>query len=135
MVANGTDLQRPRRQAPAAGLEPPAAGAESSRGRSSGGKAAAAAHAASVSAGLEGGGSESCKWGAACLAVLPDAWLAEEGARRAHQRAAAGQPEQGGKEEDLAEALSASDPAVFVVAPPRGSKVQLCNTGKCEMFD
>jgi len=92
----------------------------------------AAAEGGAVKAGGGGGsgtgvgaGAESVKWGASCLAVLPDAWLEEEAARRKRARSERG--EGGGLGEETAAA------AIQVNMP--GSKVMLCNTGKCEMFD
>ena len=66
---------------------------------------------------------EELKWGAACLAVLPDSWIEEEADRRKSIR----------KRKAEGEGSSGS-PQPEIMLPPQG-QVQLCNTGKCEMFD
>jgi len=93
---------------------------------------------AAESAGLPKGapsealGSAAFKWGGACLSVLPSGWLEEELERR--RRGVSGEkgcvtPEAHGDEGSFRFSMPGSS------GPGSSTCVQLCNTGKCEMFD
>lgn len=136
--ANGTDPQQRQRKKKPPPASPAAALPESTTLSTDGGndeKAGAAdpeGDETSSTPGLEVSGSY--KWGSACLTVLPDAWLMEEVARRART---ASEKDQKGAQMDLngeAKVPSDAKPAPLIQMP-NASKVMLCNTGKCEMFD
>ena len=125
--ANGTDPQQRQRKKKADG---------SSDGGNTEKAAAAEGEGGDASSTVEVSGAY--KWGSACLTVLPDAWLMEEVARRARISNEKGQEDGHGSEQmDLngaSEVPSGAKPAPLIQMP-NASKVMLCNTGKCEMFD
>ena len=103
---------------------------------------------------------EATTWGAACLAVIPDGWLRAEVENRAAAAAAVhgrcddlssrGDQGSGGEGCGGSQAtrisgsvgaaegggsLGSEGGAFRIATPTTTSKVNLCNTGKCEMFD
>jgi len=86
---------------------------------------------AAESAGDGGVPSSAVKWGKDCLSVIPDAWLEEEMNRRASQRT---------QMNDMTTTNSIKSASIQQgegggVVSGIESGVQLCGTGKCEMFD
>lgn len=122
MEANGTDPQQRQRKKKAGG----------------GGNTEKAAEGEGDDATPSAEVSGAYKWGSACLTVLPDAWLIEEVARRARSASEKGQDTgQGSEQMDLngATEVPSGAQSAPLIQMPNASKVMLCNTGKCEMFD
>jgi hypothetical protein len=80
-------------------------------------------------------GVASLKWGTECMAIIPDDWLLEEVQRRSRTKTLASADIHPAREEAATGEVAAAAPRLLLAVSSFKVPLQLCNTGKCEMFD